>query len=1077
MRSCFLVALSICLLSLVGHPPATSAPASGSEMIYRGTSLRFDHLTSEDGLSKNTILALLQDSRGFIWIGTQAGLNRYDGYTFTQFKNDPLDPHSLGYNNISALLEDAGGFLWVGTSGGGLDRYDPTMGAFTHYQPESGNPDTLADPYVTSLVQGGPDRLWVGTLGGLELLDTSTGRFTHFIGDASDPSRLSSNAISVITPAAGGKLWIGTGANGASGAGLNLFDPATGKAERFPPSVLCLQSPNISSILVDPLGSLWIGHGGSGLPGGGLDHFNPATRACQHYDSLSTRGQFANDNVIRLLLDRDGRLWITFWGGGLAYMEPGMVGVFAGLRHDSADPDSLSSDNASALLQDRTGVLWVGTSDAGLNLLSLEALQFRLYKHNPDDPASLASNAISAFAETPDGDIWIGTQEAGLALFEPDMGRFTFFRNIPSNPASLSSNRILSLYADQDGTLWVGTGNSGLNHFDPQTGKSERYRHNSANPSSIIDDEVTYILRDSGGILWVATMAGLSRFDPDRQAFVNYSGLSGAPVALATQGSDLWIGTWGGGVSRLRLALPGILPADQTRLSIMDTFLHAAANPNSLSENDVWAIHASSAGLVWFGTADGLNRYDPRTGQFKLYNENNGMPNASISCIAEDPNGFLWITTAIGMVRFDPQAGTFLVYDKSDGLQGSDFNRNACYTSPTSGDIYVGGADGFSVFNPLEMSRNTTPPDVVITGLQVFDQPHPFDPQGRAPVRLDYTQNFISFDFAALDFHAPAGNTYAYRLDGFDKDWIQAGTAHHASYTGLPGGNYTFHVKGANNDGTWSQTDAELRIQIIPPLWKRWQFQLGLGFGLALLVLAGFQWRLMSTRANARSLEKRIAERTDQLNQANELLREKATQDAVAAERTRLARDLHDAVTQTLFSATLIAEVLPDLWKKNRSEGDRRLQELRQLTRGALAEMRTLLVELRPNALVEIPLPTLLRQLTDALIGRARLDIQLHCSGEKKLPPDVQVGLYRIAQESLNNIVKHARATQAVVTLHIGDTLRLTITDNGVGFDPSAVTPDHIGLRIMRERAEAIGAQFKVESAPSEGTQISVILE
>jgi signal transduction histidine kinase len=249
----------------------------------------------------------------------------------------------------------------------------------------------------------------------------------------------------------------------------------------------------------------------------------------------------------------------------------------------------------------------------------------------------------------------------------------------------------------------------------------------------------------------------------------------------------------------------------------------------------------------------------------------------------------------------------------------------------------------------------------------------------------------------------------------------------------------------------------------------------GLGLSLVLLIAAGFLWRLGQTRANAGLLEQRNAERTEALNNANELLREKATQDAVTAERTRLARDLHDAVTQTLFSATLIAEVLPELWEKNRQEGDRRLQELRQLTCGVLAEMRTLLVELRPNVLIEIPLPTLLRQLTDALVGRARNNIQLRCSGEKKLPADVQAGLYRIAQESLYNIVKHARATQAVVTLNMNETVRLKISDDGGGFDPSIVTPDHIGLRIMRERAESIGAQFRVDSQAGEGTQISVI--
>jgi signal transduction histidine kinase/ligand-binding sensor domain-containing protein len=1069
--------LFIGILSLIIFQPVNSAPLAYDVVFYPGASVHFGHLTIDDGLSQNAVPVLLQDSRGYIWAGTQDGLNRYDGYTFIQFRNDPANPTSISHNSISALYEDSGGYIWVGTSGGGLNRFDPLTKKFSRYLPETGNPDSLGNPVVTTIVEAWKNWLWVGTLGGLDLLDTSTGKFTHFRNDGSDPSTLSSNAISVITPATDGKLWVGTGAFGTVGAGLNLFDPLTRKAERVAPNGLCLNSTSISSLLVDRTGSLWVGHGGSGLPGGGLDNFNPQTGSCQHYDVNTTDGQFTNDNVIQLLFDRDSHLWISFWGGGILRMESNLPGTFTSIRHDSVDPDSLSSDNTSALMQDNSGILWVGTFDAGINTLNLDNLQFRIYKHISSEPASLSSNNISAFAETPNGDMWIGTEETGLARFDPDTGGFSYYRNIPSNPNSLSSNRIMSLYADQDGTLWVGTVNGGLNHFNPLTGKAERYRHDSADPTSLIDDEVTYITRDNGGILWVATLAGIARQDPDRGGFVNYSGLSGAPVALATDGGDLWIGTWGGGISRLRLALPGILPADATRLSIMDTFLHDAADPNSLSENSVWTVHRTSDGLLWFGTTRGLNRYNPKTGEFKVYDENNGLRDASISCIAGDPNGNLWVTTADGLARFDPLAGTFEIYDRSNGLQGSEFNPNACFYSPRTGDVYVGGTDGFTVFNPLRIGRNTTPPKVAITDLRVFNETYPFDPQGKTPVKLNYTQNYISFNFAALDFQASTQNTFAYMLEGYDTNWIQAGTRHDASYTSLPGGDYIFHVKAANSDGTWSTANAALQIQIVPPLWKRWQFQLGLGFGLAVLIGAGFQWRLMSIRANARSLEKSIAERTSELNKANELLREKATQDAVAAERTRLARDLHDAVTQTLFSATLIAEVLPDLWEKNRQEGDRRLEELRQLTRGALAEMRTLLVELRPNALVEIPLPTLLRQLTDALIGRARLNIQLSCNGEKKLPADVQIGLYRIAQESLNNIVKHARATLAVVTLNMGDTVRMTIADDGTGFDPSMVKPDHIGLRIMRERAEAIGAQFQVDSAPGEGTRISVILK
>jgi signal transduction histidine kinase len=260
-----------------------------------------------------------------------------------------------------------------------------------------------------------------------------------------------------------------------------------------------------------------------------------------------------------------------------------------------------------------------------------------------------------------------------------------------------------------------------------------------------------------------------------------------------------------------------------------------------------------------------------------------------------------------------------------------------------------------------------------------------------------------------------------------------------------------------------------------------WWFQ-GLGLAaLAMITVAGFRWRLRTIRAQKTILENQVAIRTaelqhqiEQREKAEQALAEKAAQEAVTIERTRLARDLHDAVTQTLFSASLIAEVLPDIWNMNPAEGWNRLEELRQLTRGALAEMRTLLIELRPSALTEIPLSDLLRQLCESLIGRARLPIQLDVEGRQKLPPDLQIGLYRITQEALNNIVKHAKATQATVSLHINEKICLSIVDNGNGFDPACVSPDHLGLKIMRERAEAIGAEFSVYSAPGQGTQIFV---
>ena len=1353
---CFIVLV----LALIFVQPAVSAP--GAVTFAPGAHLRFEHLTIDDGLSQNAGLALLQDRQGYLWIGTQDGLNRYDGYTLIHFKHDPDNPQTISANSIIALYEDRDSFLWVGTWGGGLNRFDPLSGQFTRYLPDPQNPASLIHPIVTDIVQDESGVFWVATLGGLERLDPVTGVFTHFIHDPTDSNTLSSNAISVIVPAADGKLWLGTGAFGVPGAGLNLFDPATGAAQRFEQTGECLASPNISDILPDSQGNLWIAFGGYAIPGGGLDRYHPLTGACSHFDNTRTfDNQITDNNLTDLTFDRDGALWITSWSSGVWRMSPG--GEFSGIHHNPADPESLSNDNTFSILQDRSGVIWVGTLSAGINKLNLDTLQFRTYRTNASNPNSLPSNHIGAFAETTDGKIWVGTWESGLARFDPASGTFTQYKNDPENSQSLSGDLVMSLYADSDGTLWAGTLGGGLNHLDPRTGQFTRYQNDPSSPASLLENQVTYLTRDTAGRLWVGNFSGLSRLDPGAVDFVNYP-MPAPATTFRIIGDELWIGTWGGGVYRLDLSDPASLdPAKAT----FSTLAHDPANANSLSQDGVWAILHDPNGLVWLATEGGLNRYDPQTGQFKAYTEKDGLRNTTILGLLQDKNGFLWLTTNNGMAKFDPQSETFQIYDKSDGLQGNEFNSNA-YFQASNGDFYVGGVSGFSIFDPLSLRQNELPPPVAITRFSVFNTPQPFNPA--ETIRLNYDQNFISFEFAALDFHDPRNNQYAYMLEGFDENWVQAGTRNYASYTNLPGGEYTFHVRAANSDSIWNETGAALKLTVTPPFWQTWPFQLGLFLGVVSLVAVGFQWRVRAVReqnaqlqkmvseqqrveselresearfrtmfetsaigiglmgldrkvisanpalcqmygysadeligqtnllvvhpddypqaaqhlkelvegkcdqfsaerrylrknkemfwarvsmsmvqddqgkplyivgmvadindekialANLQEsearfrtlydaaemgivlvdlgsdgnlplddarfnhlvasqrinpamqrmfgytaeelqhisvasliypedvgidrlefrqlltgaidsfrtekrfvrkdgsvfwgrltdslaraadgtprmvigiieditdekhaaerlaaqeaeyrqmLEQRIAERTEELNLANERLRNKAAQDAVTAERTRLARDLHDAVTQTLFSTTLIADVLPDIWEMNPDEGKHRLEEVRQLTRGALAEMRTLLVELRPNALVEVPLPTLLRQLTEALIGRSRMNIQLSTEGERKLPPDVQVGLYRLAQEALNNVVKHAKASQAVVTLRCSnESLRLTVADNGVGFDPSTVTADHLGLKIMRERAEAIGAKLSVYSEPGEGTQISVI--
>lgn len=1403
-----LFSIFILVLSFSPLPAGLAAPHTGAVFdadlnFAPGSVVRFERITIEDGLSQNAGLAIFQDSRGYLWIGTQDGLNRYDGYGFKIFKHDPDDPSTVSHNSILSMEEDKNGSLWIGTWGGGLNRYDPAAETFTRYLLDPDDPANLSDGTVTSIKSDSNGNLWVATLAGLNRYIPETDSFEQFKNDPNDPTSLSSDAVSCIFEDSRHQLWIGTGANGVEGSGLNRFDPESRTFTRYqhdetdPES---LASNNVAAIVEAPDGTFWIATGGFSLHGAGLDHFDPRTGKTKHYthDPQDEHSLSGND-VMSLWLDPEGALWVGAWATGLNRMLLADPGHFTRYQHDPFFSDSLSGDEIWSLFRDRSGILWVGTSHSGINKLPANAGQFSLYRNNPSIPTSLTINAVGAFAEDKRGNIWIATWGGGLDRFDPDTGTFVHYHHDPENPNSLSDDLFMDVYVDSYNMVWAGTLGRGLNRLDPITGRVTHYLHDPENPNSLADDNIAALQPGKDGTLWVATFGGLSHYDPNTETFTNYSNDPANPFSLSSNTvvslyldskNTLWAGTWGGGLNQLDLNDP--LHTDP-KTATLTRYLHNADDANSLSDDSVWTIHETPDGLLWLGTQLGLNRLDPATHEFKHYTEKNGLPNNVVLGILEDSEGNLWLTTNNGLAEFNPRAETFTVYDVSDGLQSNEFNSNAYYQS-RDGLMYIGGVNGFNLFHPEKIQPNPVVPQVAITRFDVFNEPQKVDLTGRTPLELTHEQDVISFEFSAFDFQAPHKNQYAYKLEGFDEDWIQAGNRRYVTYTNLPGGEYIFRVKASNSDGVWNEQGTSLPIIITPPFWQTWWFNGSLIFVLVALIAGGFRWRLNAIREQNVYLETQITERTSELRETNKLLEveveqrkraeaelakraaeelqvseerframfehsavgigimsldrkvldanpaicriygrtreeligmspteitypddspsanqlfkeliegqrdsyemerryirkngevfwahvtmssvrgsdgtpqyvvgmvididkqkhaaeelhesqarfqaifdnvavgvavmgldrrplsfnataekiigysfdeikdidprilalpedrhidtglfdeliegkrnsyvmerryrhkdgrifwarvnyslvrdlegrpdylvgiiedideqkrasermaeqeaeyllnlqqrvqertqeledanerlqkefeqrtkiekelaEKAAEEAVAADRTRLARDLHDAVTQTLFSASLTAEVLPDLWDMDVDEAKKSTEELRQLTRGALAEMRTLLLELRPAALTQTRLNDLIKQLCEAFIGRSRLPIELSIEGDCELPPEVQIAVYRIAQESLNNVFKYARATQVKVSLFLFDHgLRFEVCDNGIGFDMTTSKPTSLGLRIMRERADAIGADYHISSTLGSGTCVEV---
>ncbi len=736
-----------------------------------------------NSLSDNSITALYEDRFGMLWIGTRDGLNRFDRITerFTRYRHDPANPHGLSHNNIAALVEDhvnAEAGLWIGTTGGGLNWFDRKTERFHHYQHDTANVNSLCNNQVRAIHIDKTGVIWLGTAGGLNklILEKNDGQaqpaaqFTHYKYDPNNANSLSHNLIWAIHEDRRGHLWLTT-----FGGGLNKFDRASGLFKHYLHDEKDSNSLNHNTarpICEDPLrGTLWIG------TSGGLDEFDPTIeRFTHHQNDPANPNSLSNNDVWSVYKDRSGTLWAGTYGGGINKFSEAKE-KFAHFKHEPSKPHSLGHNMVMSIHQDRSGVLWVGTGGGGLFQYEAQQQKFLRYQHDPNNASSLSNDGVAAVYEDHTGTLWIGTGE-GLDRFDRTGKRFIHYRNNPADPHSLSSKGVSVIHEDHTGTLWIGTGAGGLNRFDRATGRFVRYQHDSANPHSLSNNNIYAIFTDPAHELWIGTESGLNKYDRVGDRFIRYQ--------------------------------------------------HDQSNPQSLGNNRVFAIYADhhDSNRLWIGTwGGGLDQFDQRTGEFTHFTEKDGLPNGVIYGILGDAAGNLWLSTNNGLSRFDRRAKAFRNYDVDDGLQSNEFNQGAFFKNK-DGEMFFGGIAGFNRFHPAHIDDNPHSPPIVLTAFKKFDRLAKLDTAitDITRLQLSYRDNFFSFAFAALDYTNPVKNQYAYKLEGFDDDWIYCGPRRYASYTNLDGGEYTFRVKGANSDGVWNEQGIAVNVVVTPPFWKTWWF-------------------------------------------------------------------------------------------------------------------------------------------------------------------------------------------------------------------------------------------------------------
>jgi len=816
-------------------------------------SLKFDRYMLADGLSQGTIYDIIQDEKGFLCFATQHGLNKFDGYKFLTYYHNPNDSNSISHNWIYCTYDDGSGNLWLGTYGGGLDKYDYKNKKFYHFKYNTNDTTTISNNFINTFYVDKDNILWIGTDGGgLNKFNLKTEKFIRYKHNENINFSISSNNVTSIIKDKNDKLWIGT-----TDKGIDIFDPNINKFRNLTIKLRDfgeLLYLRINYISEDSHGNIWIGTYNNGLikfdtdkkkfsryvhnpndryslsgnrvtvifedshkqfyigTNSGLNILDRNNEKFTRYRNFSYKPHsISNDIITTIFEDRNGNIWIGTSNGINKFSK--YKNKFKHFTHDILDKNSLSNNYVWSIFKDSNKILWVGTNN-GLNRYDKDNNRFIKYYHDVNNPNSLSNNRVFAIHKDESGLLWIGT-ENGLNTFDKDKEKFYHYKTSPNNPNSISSNRIRTIF-DDDVYTWIGTFGGGLNRYDKSSGKFKSYTHNPEGEQSISNNYIYSFYKDTEGIIWLGTVNGLNRFDSEKETFQNY--------------------------------------------------FNDPDNKNSISYNMVNGICEDDRGNLWICTGRGLNKFDKKEQKFTRFTKEDGLPSNMLYSILKDKNGFLWISSNRGLTKLNPKTGEVTNFDTRDGLQSNEFNGRACFIAE-DGEMFFGGINGFNRFYPDKIKNNPNLPNVVLTGFRIFNKNIELKENISYidNIIMSYKDNFFTFEFSALEYTDPLQNMYSYKLEGFDKNWIEIGNKNTASYTNLDPGNYTFMIKAANNDGIWNNKSLKLNIIITPPFWKTTWFKILAIFLIVASLHATYKIRVKSIQSRKRELEILVKKRTKEL--------------------------------------------------------------------------------------------------------------------------------------------------------------------------------------------------------------------
>ncbi|WP_263411417.1 sensor histidine kinase [Terriglobus tenax] len=1022
-------AVSLCVSAIASAfaqrpAPPDHAPAFGSNVVRS--------LPAGVTLSQTRVAQILQDDRGFLWFGTQYGLNRYDGLKVRPFLHDPTRENSLGGSYIQSLFKDSKGNLWISYDHS-FDRYAPETETFRHYEV----PSSLAKPgypeyFVRSIAEDNSGILWMGTGAGLIRFDPQTGG-TSTIAISKDPQPTAQD-IKGIFQEQHGNLWV------ATRTGILLFEPKSQKVLRRIPTEF---SPAVTYLREDRHGNLWA------IVRTHLYKMNAAQTALDRVTTLGNVDLAGFGELRAMIEDHDGDMWFGTESAGIFHylQNENRIETFS---HRPGRIDSLPSNNITTLFQDRRGDIWVGFHDTPPVMILRSALQFRTTAYLPDSDSGLASPLVTTVFEEDPANILVGT--SGI-LQRQNQATGDLTRPFPF----LDGTDVLSILRDKQQRMWFGT-DKGLYRMDAQ-GRLKQFGRKDRHEAYLSGAHSQRVIEDHQGRIWVATWSGFDLYHPESDSFTTaFHTQPGGNINALTQSPDdsFWFGT-----------SMGVLHfSPQT--GALESFPYLEGTDHGPSDSRVVDLFFDSGGTLWVGTQSGLDRFEPATRTFTRISQDNTVGGQVISCIQEDSDRRLWLSTNHGILRFTPSSHSFEEFSTIDGLPGMDLTGWSACTHGASGRIYFGGFSGLVSFMPRQVQRSTFVPrvlltDVLVDGVSLQTGEAPLLKRAASYLKtLDLAYNHSSFtlQFAALDFRDAQVERFRYRLQGIDKRWsITPPGQHMLSFSHLPPGSYTLHLQSAVDGAVPPDGEVVLAIRIAPPWWSRW-WMFALYFSIALL-LVYLEWNRKLTQLkavyNAR-LEGRVRE------------------------RTRLARDLHDTLLQDIqglilrFQAYLLRLPGDDQNHHALAVSLRQAEESLVESRDAIHEIRTRPLELRD-------LPDALGEFADemAFLSDATVLVEGDAAALAGCQLDAEE-IFQISKEAIRNAMQHAHATLVRVQITCDDnTFQVAIEDDGVGLpeklSSGLAVPGHWGIRGMSERAERLGCTFQIRSGHMAGKGTLVLLQ